>query len=137
MTRLIIRPHPDGLDVWAQIEPVPASRPRVTRWGTYYGKRYANFRKEFAGILGQTDLPKDLPLRGRLKAIVSFFVSKPKTSKRSWPVGDLDNYLKTLDVFNGVLWADDDQICEFDADKRFVGSDEPGILIYLRRTKET
>jgi Holliday junction resolvase RusA-like endonuclease len=57
-------------------------------------------------------LPKDLPLRGRLKAIVSFFVSKPKTSKRDWPVGDLDNYLKTLDVFNGVLWADDDQICD-------------------------
>jgi len=127
MREIVFRRRDDGLDLWLPVEPVPASRPRVTRWGVYYGKRYTAFRKEVSEILGRTDLPKGLPLLGRLKVYASFFVLKPRTSIREWPNGDLDNYLKTLDVFNGILWKDDDQIVEFEAVKRFVHSPVEGI----------
>ena len=29
------------------IIPTPASRPRVTRWSTYYGKKYTKFRSSY------------------------------------------------------------------------------------------
>ena len=131
-----------GVNIWIPVDPVPASRPRVTRWGVYYGKRYTRFRKEVSEILGRKDLPKGLPLSGPLKAIVKFYLAKPKSSTREWPNGDLDNYLKTLDSFNGIFWEDDDQIIEFEAHKEFItkpveGFNEPGIMILLRRpTKE-
>jgi Holliday junction resolvase RusA-like endonuclease len=142
MDPFVVKSHPNGASIWIPVEPVPASRPRVTRWGVYYGKRYTRFRKEVSEILGRKDLPKDLPLSGPLKATVKFYVAKPKSTKREWPNGDLDNYLKTLDSFNGVFWLDDDQIVEFEAYKRFMtvevdGFHEPGIMIILRRpTKE-
>lgn len=137
MDQFVVRYTPSGVSIWVPVEPVPASRPRVTRWGVYYGKRYTRFRKEVSAILGRMDLPKGLPLSGPLKATVRFFVTKPKSSKREWPTGDLDNYLKTLDSFNGVFWTDDDQIIEFEAHKEFRlkpadGFSGPGIMIILR-----
>lgn len=98
--------------------PVPASRPRFSRFGKpYYGKNYTAFRKEATRYL-ESGLFKDaleqsgiqFPLLGGLRLSAVYVVEKPKTSKREWPVGDVDNYLKTLDVFNGILWHDDDQI---------------------------
>jgi Holliday junction resolvase RusA-like endonuclease len=98
--------------------PVPASRPRFSRFGKpYYGKNYTAFRKDATRYL-ESELFKDaieqsgirFPLLGSLRLKAVYIVGKPKTSKREWPVGDVDNYLKTLDVFNGILWQDDDQI---------------------------
>jgi len=115
------------------LDPVPASRPRVTRWGVYYGKRYTEFRRRGEEILAALDwspaLLDLLPLRGRLALHVVFNVVKPKTSKLQSPIGDLDNYLKTLDLLNGVLWKDDRQIEIIHTCKRFaeVGSIEINI----------
>jgi|TARA_R110002096_G_scaffold25312_18_gene79230 Holliday junction resolvase RusA-like endonuclease len=115
------------------LDPVPASRPRVTRWGVYYGKRYTEFRRRGTEILAALDwspaLLDLLPLRGRLAIHVVFNVVRPRTSKLHSPIGDLDNYLKTLDILNGVLWSDDKQIEITLACKRFaeVGSIEIGI----------
>ena len=41
------------------------------------------------------------------------------------PRGDIDNYLKTLDVLNKVVWFDDDQIVSLEARKEY--ADEPRI----------
>ena len=89
-------------------EPVPASRPRVSRYGTYYGKAFqeevSEFRKEFRPLLSD-----------RLKIEAFFLVKKPKTSKLNHPRGDIDNYLKALlDSCNELVWRDDVQITEFD-----------------------
>jgi Holliday junction resolvase RusA-like endonuclease len=98
--------------------PVPASRPRFSRFGRpYYGKNYTAFRKEASRYL-ESELFKDaleqsgirFPLLGGLRLTATYIVEKPRTSKREWPIGDVDNYLKTLDVFNEILWNDDDQI---------------------------
>ncbi len=108
--------------------PVPASRPRVTRWGTYYGKRHNAFRSEATALLeemrGNGTLPAAL-LSGRLVTWVSVNVEKPKTSKLSAPRGDIDNYIKLIfDCCSGYLWDDDAQIEMMSANK--VWADDKG-----------
>ena len=115
------------------LDPVPASRPRVTRWGAYYGKRYTEFRKRGNEILANLSTlvlsPSNadlFPLYGVLEVTAIFNVVKPRTSKLSIPRGDVDNYFKTLDICNGIVWGDDQQIKVLHAIKRFndVGSIE-------------
>ena len=82
------------------IEPVPASRPRVSKWGTYYGKRYSEFRKVAAQVV--PEIYSGLPLNGTLEVTVTFYCKRPKTTKRDEPRGDVDNYVKAiLDSLNG------------------------------------
>ena len=91
------------------VEPVPASRPRVTRWGTYYGKRYSKFRKEAESVVSQAYT--DQPLSGTLEVTIWFYCKKPKTTKLSEPRGDIDNYCKAiLDQLNNRVIEDDQQI---------------------------
>ena len=116
------------------LDPVPASRPRVSRWGTYYGKRYEAFRKRGNEVLSNLEplvmspTSVDLfPLDGSLEVTAIFNVVKPRTSKLSSPNGDVDNYFKTLDICNGIIWEDDKQIEILHICKRFaecVGSIE-------------
>ena len=116
------------------VEPVPASRPRVSRWGTYYGKRYEKFRKDMREVLRPIDLE---PLAGDLEVTIEFIVSPPKTTKRTNPVGDIDNFIKgPLDSMtrHGGFWKDDDQIVQIDASKRFTKEGEThGIKIRYGR----
>ena len=105
------RPDPGSWAVLLPVVPVPASRPRVTRVGrVYYGKNYTRFRNECNALLEESEFPPEFPLTGPLDVSVRFIVAKPKTTKRSYPRGDVDNYFKTLDVLNQVVWQDDDQI---------------------------
>jgi len=108
------------------LDPVPASRPRVSRWGTYYGKRYSEFRKRGNEVLSNLEplvmspTSVDLfPLSGILEVTAVFNVVKPRTSKLSIPRGDIDNYFKTLDICNGVVWGDDQQIQVLHTMKQF------------------
>ncbi len=115
------------------IAPVPASRPRVTRWGTYYGKRYSAFRKEAEKVID--DHYAGTPLSGALEVVVWFYCTKPKTTKRECPRGDVDNYVKAiLDACNGKVWEDDTQITDLAARKRWVDEYGPRIEILISRT---
>ena len=94
--------------------PVPASRPRVTRWGAYYGKRHTACRSKTKALLaemrGNETLPFEL-LSGRLVVWVVFQVERPKTSKLVTPRGDIDNYAKLVfDCCTKYVWEDDAQI---------------------------
>lgn len=101
------------------LNPVPASRPRVTRWGTYYGKKYAEWMKAAAESLGEID--EVFPKGQHLKVEVYIAVEKPRTSKLTTPRGDIDNYLKAiLDALTkSGIWNDDDQITVLEAEKEF------------------
>ena len=101
--------------------PVPASRPRVTQWGTYYGKKYKNFKQEMADLIPTYHATK--VLEGLISADMTFFVPIPKSwskKKKAAKVGrycdnnaDLDNYEKAiLDSLNGNYFIDDRQIVE-------------------------
>jgi len=101
------------------IIPIPASRPRVTRWTTYYGKKYTKFKEEMAAI---TEIVKlENLMQGNIYAEICFNVPMPKSwsnKKKESKDGrycdnnaDIDNYCKAiLDSLNGVYYEDDRQI---------------------------
>lgn len=126
-----------ALTVTLNIEPVPASRPRVSRWGTYYGKNYEKFRRDVRDIL--TD-HNGQPLSGPINTIVELVVSPPKTTVRSFPRGDVDNYAKgVLDCMTsaGKFWGDDDQIVSLFVAKRFAQpGEQPAIHIHYAEAKD-
>ena len=82
------------------INPIPASRPRVTRWGTFYGKRYKEFKREMGVLLIESDKTSEvnpvLWLEGLISADMTFFVpmakswsKKKKSLKNDTPIGKL------------------------------------------------
>lgn len=100
------------------IAPVVASRPRVTRWGTYFAKKYSTFREEFAELL--TDY-KAVPLEGLLSVRLDFYVQLPKSMSNKKKLekegmhcdnnADVDNYIKAaLDSLEGHYYNNDKQI---------------------------
>ena len=107
------------------ISPVPASRPRVTRWGTFYGKKYKQFKLEMGLLLIDSDKNNSINpvtwLEGLISADMTFFVPMAKSwsnKKKSSKNGqfcdnnaDLDNYEKSiLDSLSGIYFHDDRQI---------------------------
>ena len=118
--------------------PVPASRPRVSKWGTHYGKRYENFRREMRQILNEVSHVEKLA--GPIEVEVEFICPKPKASKRRHPRGDVDNFVKgPLDSMTTAekFWNDDDQVIVLVASKRFAMKDEPyGIKIRYRESNK-
>jgi Holliday junction resolvase RusA-like endonuclease len=107
------------------ISPVPASRPRVTRWGTFYGKKYKQFKLEMGLLLIDSDKNNSINpvtwLEGLISADMTFFVpmakswSKKKKASKNGQFcdnnADLDNYEKSiLDSLSGIYFHDDRQI---------------------------
>jgi Holliday junction resolvase RusA-like endonuclease len=104
------------------LNPVPASRPRVTRWGTYYSKTYTNWRKEAMGLIKEAKTTID----NCVTVLVEQIVEKPKTSKKKFPRGDVDNYAKApTDILTTKkFWTDDDLITGLWTSKRFAEEGE-------------
>lgn len=120
------------------IAPVPASRPRVGKWGTYYNKTYSDFREAMGKLL----LGKRKPLAGALRTDVSFYFLLPKSySKKkrdemdgTYCVGvtDLDNLEKAIyDSLNGIAYDDDKQIVEHTTRKKWV-KERPRIEVEIK-----
>jgi len=106
------------------LAPVPASRPRVGRWGTYYGKKYAQWKDEAERLLKNQELPRTA---APLAVMVEQICKRPKTTKRSYPTGDCDNHVKgPLDAITKAdgAWNDDDQIIWLAVTKRYAEVDE-------------
>lgn len=100
------------------IPPVPASRPRVTRWATYFPKKYQTFRDELEAILDSYALT---PTEELLYVKVDFHVqiAKSWSKKRKASAegkycdnnADIDNYIKAvLDSCEGRYYNNDKQI---------------------------
>ena len=130
------------------INPIPASRPRVTRWGTYYGKRYSNFKKEMKERTSHEDKENlkntVIWLEDLIFADMTFFIpmavswSKKKKSLKNEQYcdnnADLDNYEKAiLDSLNGIYFKDDRQIVSQKSKK--IWADKGKIKIILREIK--
>ena len=93
------------------LNPIAASRPRVTRMGhTYYAGPYKKFRENMIPIK-EEQLGDLEPSTALLLVEIECYITKPKTTKLITPRADVDNYAKAiLDTFNGWLWEDDRQI---------------------------
>ena len=116
-----------------EIDPCPASRPRVSRWYTYYPKKYTQFKKDMEALTSELDIT---PSESLLSVDIGFYIGIPKSwSKKKKKLkngqycdnsADLDNYLKAiLDSLNKVVYIDDRQIVEISARKIY--SDQPCI----------
>lgn len=124
------------LDLLIEGQPVAASRPRVGKWGTYYGKNYSKWIKDSWRYVDQiSDVPSDLPVAVFIEAVFE----QSKHSKISYPTPDVDNLAKgPLDQITKLakdrergIWTDDKHILLLSVSKRFCLPDEkPGFYIY-------
>ena len=111
------------MNISIPLPPVPASRPRVTRWATFYGKKYTDYKKNLYDFL-ITEYPRFTTIEDAIsiKKLV-FRIKMPKSwskKKKALMNGekhivkpDLDNLEKALfDGLNGTIIKDDSQIWE-------------------------
>lgn len=124
------------LHVFVDVEPKPASRPRVSRWGgVYYAKGYETF---YAECQRQLVAAKADSVECGLAVALEFICPRAKTSKLLRPKGDVDNFAKgPLDAMTKVekFWRDDSQVELLLVSKRFAEPGEkPGINIHYGPT---
>ena len=119
------------------INPVPASRPRVSRWSTYYPKKYTQFKKDMEALTGELDTT---PCENLVCVSLEFMIKIPQSWSKKKRLerentycnnnSDIDNYIKAmLDSLNGVYFIDDRQVVEVFASKKY--SNEPRILFTM------
>ncbi len=118
-------------DFVVPVEPVPAARPKVYRFGTTYPKRYQSYR---VAAHSWAEDQSWTPHLGPLRVTVHCICRKPRTTKLTHPNGDVDNYAKAvLDVLNKRAWEDDTQIVYLTATKRFATpGEEPHAQITIK-----
>ena len=128
------------LELFIPIAPVAASRPRVTRWATFYSKKYTAYRNVMEEHLSKR---KDLILFEKSVAIdkVIFYMKIPKLSKKKMAdlvykphvkKPDIDNLLKALfDSLNGHVFRDDSIIWKIENIQK-IYSDVVGVGVHLK-----
>ena len=107
-------------------EVTPCGRPRVTKYGTFYGKNYTFFR-EIVGKWFQYNYREER-LVGPITAKITFKIKTPKSwsKKKTEAMNgkpclknyDLDNMEKAVyDVMEGVCYENDSQIWKHATEK--------------------
>lgn len=107
--------------------PVPASRPKVTKNGTYYPQRYRDWLDTAKVYARQAWLGKE-PLTGPVMVGVVFAGARSNA--------DTDNLLKgVLDALTGTIIRDDRQVTRTTTERvawRYTAFGEPGTHVVLR-----
>lgn len=129
-----------------QCEPRPQGRPRMITRGK--GGSVLPFPRQMVDVHSQNmrailvkaaqgHMPP-VPLEGPIILYITVRKQKPKSYARNrwaWTVTpDLDNFVKLVDCFNGVLWRDDAQIIEIHARKEF--SPTPGFDFLIEEAQQ-
>jgi Holliday junction resolvase RusA-like endonuclease len=116
-----------------ELAPVPASRPRVTKWGAYYTGPYKRWMQEAEVAIPEAEVTH----QGNLSVTLDLVCLRPRTTKRDNPRGDIDNYIKAvLDALTKKhYWNDDDQIVHLYAHKRWpLPDEEPHFRVRIEQT---
>lgn len=124
-------------------KPVPKGRPRFNRetGRAYTPAKTASFEAQlkYAALQVMAGRPPlEGPLKLEMEVVVPIAPSWPKKrqaaalSGQTMPTGkpDFDNYQKTVDALNLVVWGDDGQIVQSAFLKRY--GDKPGMWIRVR-----
>ena len=110
--------------MFVPIEPRPASRPIVSRYGVRYSKHHTEYQQRFKAWLKDAQTAYDWPYIGNQLCTVSveFISTKARTSKLTTPAYDIDNACKLiLDCITTaqLVWYDDKTVVDLHAYKRF------------------
>jgi Holliday junction resolvase RusA-like endonuclease len=127
--------------IFIPVKPVPACRPRVTRFGTYFSKTYTDFRNDTYKFLQKIRSKYPVKENVAFKVEIQFICRRPKNPSNEYPVGDVDNYLKgPLDAITKVemFWKDDIQVIDLHGTKRYAKSNEEfGMHITIHELDES
>lgn len=131
------------IEIFIEGEPVAQGRPRAFRRGNMVGfydpKESKGWKKLIADeVKDKTPFPAGLPLILSVK----FYLTKPKSVKRSYPTvkPDIDNFVKAvMDALKDV-WGDDCQVIQLRASKEYAGNGiygwhGPGVWIAISEYK--
>lgn len=115
--------------VFIPVEPAPASRPQVSRYGVRYAKSHQAYIQAFKTWMSSGANWEEWPWLDKTLCEVDlqFYCTKPRTSKLQTPRYDIDNLVKLpLDCITdtGLIWHDDKQITTLTAYKAFAGPEE-------------
>jgi len=113
-------------EVYLPLAPVPAARPRISRWGTYYPKTYSTWMKDAAALLAP-HAANFAAWECPVFVMVTSSVKRPANPANNMPHPDVDNYAKAaLDAVQkcGFLIKDDKQVQVLLSSKRFTVGDE-------------
>lgn len=119
--------------------PVPQSRPRVSRYGTYYPPKVKAYR-EYVSTVAKAAMRGREPIQGALEMSCTFFFAPPKSTPKktlsklygTYYTGkkDIDNLVKIIaDSCIGICYADDSQIAVVHASKVYADKPRAEILI--------
>lgn len=102
------------LDVVLPIEPVPASRARVSTRSrhAYHTGKYADYLKTVAPLVKQATAGME-KMTGPVAVVLEFVCPRPKRPTNPYPRGDFDNLAKAITdaiTHAGTVWGDDVQI---------------------------
>jgi len=128
-------------DVFIPVEPRPASRPNVSRYGVRYSKNHVEYQHSFkAWLKDGAQTANDWPYIHKQLCVVEleFISTKARTSKLTTPPYDIDNASKLiLDCITTaqLVWHDDKTVVGLHAFKRFAADDEQAgtnFSVYLK-----
>lgn len=122
----------DELFIVIPVEPMPAPRPRMSKWGAYFPATYTAHKKAIADSLPA----RAIALLGELCVSVELICKRIGKSKFTTPAGDVDNLCKpTLDVLTQQgYYGDDRQITNLRVVKRFPAEgEEPHIRVHIKQ----
>ena len=119
------------------IVPVAASRPRVTRFATFYSKSYTKYRNEIKELVEAVRFVK---MEGPIEMEIIFNMPIPKSTSKKKALlldgephlkkPDIDNLIKgVMDAINGVAYHDDSQVYNLRSTK--VYSSKPNIVVKM------
>lgn len=110
-------------------EPIACPRPRVSKFGVYYPKKYQDYKDYlkyyltllnlnkfedkplYLNIVFNIQIPNSLSKKKKLELNGTYVIKKP----------DLDNYLKSvMDAMNSIVYKDDSQISSISIIKKYV-----------------
>ena len=111
-------------------QPIPCPRPRVSKHGTYYPKRYTDWLRDAQVLLRQACVKQNggRLMEGDVTVEVTFYGARPNA--------DIDNLCKSvLDAAQGQVFKDDRQVVELLAEKANFG--KPVTVVSFREKGAT
>ena len=121
-----------------------AGKPKSTQTGsiiTVNGRSFPIRRgtawSSVCGLVARQHAPAE-PLTGPLAVTLTFYFSRPKGSKRTYPTvrPDAENLAKgLLDSWNGILYADDSQVVNLHLVKRYSLEGGVGVVVEVEELR--